>query len=142
MWNLFRTTSRNYWQQIPFLLVVHFIGVRSLGDVRSLEDSDNLGAVATRVLVSDQSTSAFLESPSPSRFGGKVIILEFDYNAVLETAPPSVLKAASGLTTSGQSTSAIPEYLSSPVCPLRRRLGDRATLGAEAASGLTSDPKY
>jgi hypothetical protein len=76
----------------PFLLVVHFIGVRSLGDVRSLEDSANLDAVATRGLVSDQSISTFRDSPSPARFRGKVIILDFDYDAVLETAPPSVLK--------------------------------------------------
>jgi hypothetical protein len=73
-------------------LVVHFMGVRSLGDVRSLEDSANLDAVATRGLVSDQSTSTFRDSPSPARFRGKVIILDFDYDAVLETAPPSVLK--------------------------------------------------
>jgi hypothetical protein len=59
MSNLFRTTSRNYWQQIPSLPIFHFIGVRSLDDVRSLEDGANLGVVATRGLVSDKSTSAF-----------------------------------------------------------------------------------
>jgi hypothetical protein len=79
--NCFRTTSRNSWQQIPFLLVDPFIGVRSLDDVHSLEDSANLGAVASRGLVSDQSTSALPESLSPARFRGKVIILDFDYNA-------------------------------------------------------------
>jgi hypothetical protein len=76
----------------PFFTCRFFICVRSHGDVRSLEDSANLGAVATRGLVSDQSTSAFLESPCPSRLRGKVIMLDFDYNAVLETTPPSVLK--------------------------------------------------
>jgi hypothetical protein len=52
-----------------FLLVVHFIGIRSLGDARSArshEDSASLGAVATYGLVSDQSPSAFLESPTGS----------------------------------------------------------------------------
>jgi hypothetical protein len=90
MSNLFRTTSQLLAADpfFPFLLVVHCIGVRSLGEVRSLEDSANLGDVATRKLLSDQSTSAFLESPSPSRFRGKVIILDFDYNAVLRLLHP------------------------------------------------------
>ncbi len=64
--------------RIPFLLVVHFIGIRSLGDVSSQEDSASMGAVATYGLVSDQSPSAFLESPSPARFSEKAIILYFD----------------------------------------------------------------
>ncbi len=68
--------------RIPFLLVVHFIGIRSLGDARSHarshEDSASLGAVATYGLVSDQSPSAFLESPSPARFSEKAIIPYFD----------------------------------------------------------------
>jgi hypothetical protein len=46
------------------LLVVHFIGIRSSA---MHEDSASLGAVATYGLVSDQSPSAFLESPSPAR---------------------------------------------------------------------------
>jgi hypothetical protein len=52
-----------------------FISGIRLGDVRRHEDSASLGAVATRGLVSDQSPSAFLESPSPARFAEKVIIL-------------------------------------------------------------------
>jgi hypothetical protein len=67
-------TSRNYWQQIPsFLHVSHSKGVPFLGDVRSLEYSANLGAVATRELVSDQSASAFPDSSAPFHKG--VIIL-------------------------------------------------------------------
>jgi hypothetical protein len=84
-------TSRKYWQQIQsFLHGSHSKGVPFLGDVRSLEYSANLGAVATRELVSDQSASDFLDSSAP--FHREVIILELDHNAVLKTAPPSVLK--------------------------------------------------
>jgi hypothetical protein len=63
--------------------VSHFIGVRSLGDVRSLGQGATLGAEAACELVSDQST---IESPAP--FRGKVIMFDFDHNAVLETASP------------------------------------------------------
>jgi hypothetical protein len=70
--------------------VSHFKDVRSLGNVRSLGHSAALGAEAARRLASDQSTSAVPESPV--RFRGKVIILDFDHNAVLETAPPLVLE--------------------------------------------------
>lgn len=62
--------------------VSHYIGVRSLGDVRSLEHSANISDVATRGLVSYQSSSA---SPDISaRFHRKTIILEFNRNAVLK----------------------------------------------------------
>jgi hypothetical protein len=50
------------------------------------------GAEVFRRLASNQSTSALQKSPSPARFRGKVIILDFDYNAVLETSLTSVLK--------------------------------------------------
>jgi hypothetical protein len=72
------------------LHVGQFEGVRSLGDLRSLGDSVNLGAEATNGLASDQSTSAF--PGSQTRFRENVIIIDFDHNVVLETAPPSVLK--------------------------------------------------
>jgi hypothetical protein len=66
--------------------VIHLKGVPFLGD----EVGTNLGAVATRGLVSDQSTSAFPNSSA--RFHRKVIILDFDHDTVWKTAPPSVLK--------------------------------------------------
>jgi hypothetical protein len=66
--------------------VSHLKGVSFLGD----EHSTDLGAVATRGLVSDQSTSAFPDSSA--RFHRKVIILDFDHDTVWKTAPPSVLK--------------------------------------------------
>jgi hypothetical protein len=70
---------------------------------RSLERSATLGAEAAGGLVSyqsitvvsesqNQSISAFPESPSQARFRGKVIILDFDHNGVLEIATLSVLK--------------------------------------------------
>jgi hypothetical protein len=88
MSNLFRTTY--FWKLLvadPVIFrVSHLKGVPFLGD----EHSTNLGAVATRGLVSDQSTSAFPDSSA--RFHRKVIILDFDHDIVWKTAPPSVLK--------------------------------------------------
>jgi hypothetical protein len=69
--------------------VSHFKGVPSLGDVRSLAHSANLGAETAGGLTSAQSISAFPESPA--RFRGKVVIVDFDHNEVLEKAPPLVL---------------------------------------------------
>lgn len=61
-----------------------------LCSVHSLGHSAALSAEAASGQVTDQSTSAFPESPA--RFHGKLIILDFDHNAVLETLAPSVLK--------------------------------------------------
>jgi hypothetical protein len=52
--------------------------------------SATLGAEAARGLARDQSISTIPESPA--RFRGRVIILAFEHNAVLDTAPPSVLE--------------------------------------------------
>jgi hypothetical protein len=88
MSNFFRTTSGNYLVADPVIFrVSHLKGVPFLGN----EYSTNLGgAVATRELVSDQSTSAFPDSSA--RFNMKVIILDFDHDTVWKTASPSVLK--------------------------------------------------
>jgi hypothetical protein len=59
-------------------------GITFLGDVRSLEDSTNLGALATRALVRNQSTCPILESPAPLH--GKSIMLDFDHDAILDIA--------------------------------------------------------
>jgi hypothetical protein len=72
-----------------FLRVSHFKGASFLGHVRSLEHSANLDAVATRGLVSVQSTRQFT-------FPQVVMILELDHNAVLKTALPSMLYPRTG----------------------------------------------
>jgi hypothetical protein len=71
-------SSAPYWQQTPSLYV------------SVISHSATLGAEAARGLARDQSTSTIPESPA--RFRGRVIILAFDHNAVLDTAPPSVLE--------------------------------------------------
>jgi hypothetical protein len=43
--------------------------------MHAVEDSASLGAAATYGLVSDQSPSAFLESPSPARFSEIILLL-------------------------------------------------------------------
>ena len=58
--------------------VSDFKGVRSLGDVRSANHSVALGAEAAARVASNQSSSAFPESPT--RFRWKVVILDFDHN--------------------------------------------------------------
>jgi hypothetical protein len=63
--------------------------VRSLSDLGSLEHSATLDA-DTGGLASGQSNSVIQENPG--RFYGKVMIFDFDYNAVLDTAPSSMLK--------------------------------------------------
>jgi hypothetical protein len=89
--------------------VSHSIGLRSLGNVRSLQHSANFCPAATRGLVSNQSNAVLRAAPplgtettgglasdqrrpSPAHFRGKVITLDLDHNIVLEKAPPSVLK--------------------------------------------------
>jgi hypothetical protein len=65
MSNLFRTTSRNYWQQNPFFICrsFHYVYAPSAmhAVMHAVMNSASLGAVATYGLVSDQSPSAFLE---------------------------------------------------------------------------------
>jgi hypothetical protein len=58
--------------------VSYFIGVRSLGDVRSVGYIVALGAEATSGLSSDQRNSILPESPA--RFRTKVVLLDFDHN--------------------------------------------------------------
>jgi hypothetical protein len=64
----------------------------SHGLVSDQSYSAALGAKSARGLARDQSNSAFPDSLSPARFRRKGIIVDYDYNAVLEKAPPSVLK--------------------------------------------------
>jgi hypothetical protein len=81
-----------HWQQIPspHVLVYSDVYAPSAIDVRSLRHNTVLGAEAARGLASDQSTSAIPESPA--HFREKVILLDFDHNAVMETSPASVLQ--------------------------------------------------
>jgi hypothetical protein len=76
-----------------FVRVIHFIGVRSLGDVRSLGHSAIFGTELARALATDQSTSVtqswtqryprFLTCPWTGHRS------KYQRNAVLDTAPPS-----------------------------------------------------
>ena len=76
---------------LQLLDTCHFESLRSLGDHAVCVA---LGAEAVRELISDQSTSAFPESPA--RFHGNGSMLGFDHSVVLDTASPSVLELPEG----------------------------------------------
>jgi hypothetical protein len=75
------------------MLVISKGFVPSVMCIHSIRHSATLGAEAVRGMTSDHCTSAIPECPAHYLpFPHKVVVLDYDHNAVLNTAPSSVLK--------------------------------------------------